>query len=331
MRQARRAAAAGFATKLAAAALACGIASGVTPAAAHAQAARAPAPLPASTLAVEDSAGAWRRWWRSSRAPARWTGPDTTLARVVRWTRVAPGIESAELRLAGSGEAWRTRAVLVRLDPALVALRVAQGRASGDAGGERTWTIADAPASALVAFNAGQFTGTSPWGWLVRDGIERLSPGQGPLAPAVVVDARGAVSIVPADSIDLLRRAVRTGGVVQAFQSYPALLVGDGEVPRALRTPGPHVDVAHRDARLGFGVLRDGRVLLALTRFDALGGAMDRMPFGLTTPETAALMGALGCVRAVALDGGISAQLRLGDRAWPGMRRVPVGMIVETR
>ena len=146
-----------------------------------------------------------------------------------------------------------------------------------------------------------------------------------------MVDAAGRVSIVPADSIATLRSGVASGRVVQAFQSYPALLLGDGEVPRALRAQGPHVDVAHRDARLGLGVLRDGRVLVALTRFDGLGGAMDRVPFGLTTPETAALMGALGCVRAVALDGGISAQLRVGAREWPGMRRVPVGMIVEAR
>ena len=58
---------------------------------------------------------------------------------------------------------------------------------------------------------------------------------------------------------------------------------------------------------------------------------MDRVPFGLTTPEMAALMGALGCTRAVALDGGISAQLRVGAREWAGMRRVPVGMVVEGR
>jgi hypothetical protein len=322
MRQARRAAVARFA----AAALAFAAPGG---AGAQAESRRLP-PLPASTLAVEDSSGAWRPWWSSARAPARWADADSTLLRTVRWTAVARGVETAELRLAGRGEAWRTRAVLVRIDPAQVRLRVVQGRAAAS-GGDRTWTIADAPARALAAFNAGQFTGTSPWGWLVRDGVERLSPGRGPLAPAIVVDASGAVSIVPADSIPSLRAAVTSGRIVQAFQSYPALLLGDGEVPRALRTVGPHVDVAHRDARLGFGVLRDGRVLVALTRFDGLGGAMDRVPFGLTTPETAALMGALGCVRAVALDGGISAQLRVGDRTWAGMRRVPVGMIVETR
>jgi hypothetical protein len=323
------------ATRYVAAVLACGCLT-MTPAMAPALGAQArrvaprPTPLPRSELAVEDSGGVWRTWWRSGRAPARWAAPDTMLARVVRWTAVARGIETAEIRLAGRGEAWRTRAVLVRIDPRQVRLRVAQGSiATG--GADRTWTIEDAPASALVAFNAGQFTGTSAWGWLVRDGVERLSPGRGPLAPAIVVDAAGAVSLVPSDSVEALRPAVRAGRVTQAFQSYPALLLGDGEVPRALRSVGPHVDVAHRDARLGFGVLRDGRVLVALTRFDALGGAMERIPFGLTTPEMAALMGALGCTRAVALDGGISAQLRVGEREWAGMRRVPVGMTVEAR
>lgn len=296
-------------------------------AAALASAPRAGAqPLPASALAVETAEGTWRTWWRSGRAPARWGAGDTLLADVVRWTPSSPGVETAELRLAGTGEAWRTRAIVVRIDPRVARLRIVQPRAAA-----RTWTIDDAPAAAAVAFNTGQFTGESPWGWVVRDGVERLSPGRGPIAPAVVVRRSGTVQLVPADSIPALRPLVASGEVVQAFQSYPALLLGDGEVPRALRTNGPHVDVAHRDARLAFGLLRDGRVLVVLTRFDGLGDALSRVPFGLTTPETAALMGALGCVRAVALDGGISAQLRVGERAWKGMRKVPLGMVVQGR
>jgi Phosphodiester glycosidase len=60
------------------------------------------------------------------------------------------------------------------------------------------------------------------------------------------------------------------------------------------------------------------------------------VPFGLTTPEMAALMGALGCARAVMLDGGISAQMQLRDAAgarqrWPGWRRVPMGLLVTSR
>lgn len=36
----------------------------------------------------------------------------------INWHRGASGVEYAEFELAGSGEAWRTRVVLVRVDPA---------------------------------------------------------------------------------------------------------------------------------------------------------------------------------------------------------------------
>jgi exopolysaccharide biosynthesis protein len=153
----------------------------------------------------------------------------------------------------------------------------------------------------------------------------------------VVVDAAGAVRIVPADSIEAVRAA---GGVREAFQSYPALLLGDGEVPDALRAPGGGVDLAHRDARLALGTLADGRVVVALTRFGGLGGALDALPFGPTVPEMAALLGALGARRAVLLDGGISGQLLVrgaagssagGPAAWRGLRAVPLGLVVVPR
>jgi exopolysaccharide biosynthesis protein len=103
-----------------------------------------------------------------------------------------------------------------------------------------------------------------------------------------------------------------------------------------LRAAGRGVDVAHRDARLAIGELRDGRILIALTRFDAVGEALETLPFGLTAPETAALMGALGARRAVLLDGGISAQLTLrgadGQRkSWRGIRRVPLALVARPR
>ena len=73
-----------------------------------------------------------------------------------------------------------------------------------------------------------------------------------------------------------------------------------------------------------------------MTRFDALGGALDRVPFGLTTPEMAAVMGAAGAIDAVMLDGGISAQLLVRDAAgvahtWLGTRKVPLGLIAYPR
>ncbi|CAN5688647.1 hypothetical protein BH24GEM1_BH24GEM1_19390 [soil metagenome] len=77
-------------------------------------------------------------------------------------------------------------------------------------------------------------------------------------------------------------------------------------------------------------------MLVAVTRFEGLGGALSNLPFGLTTPEMAALMGALGCRRAMLLDGGISSQLllRLPDgetRAWRGLRQVPLGLVALPR
>jgi exopolysaccharide biosynthesis protein len=181
----------------------------------------------------------------------------------------------------------------------------------------------------MVALNAGQFTSNGPWGWLVRDGIELHPPGTGPLAPALVVDTAGAVRLVPPDSLDTLRgdRSVR-----QAFQSYPSLLIADGDIPRPLREEGLGVDLEHRDARLAVGLARNGKLLIAMTRFEGLGGALSNLPFGLNTPEMAALMGGLGCRRAMLLDGGISSQLRLilpegQPRTWRGIRQVPLGLL----
>jgi exopolysaccharide biosynthesis protein len=104
-------------------------------------------------------------------------------------------------------------------------------------------------------------------------------------------------------------------------------------IPRPLREAGLGVDLEHRDARLALGLDRDGMLLIAITRFEGLGGVLSNLPFGLTTPEMAALMGALGCRRAMLLDGGISSQLRLkhpdGETlAWRGIRQVPLGLVV---
>ena len=237
------------------------------------------------------------------------------------------GARVGEISLAGHGEAFRVRLIVARLDPRAFELRLVKARDGPVFAGR--WDIAEAPAEAVLAVNAGQFT-AQPWGWVVLDGVERQRPGRGPLAPAVVLDSAGALHLVPPDSIDAVRRSAWL-----AFQSYPTLLGGDGEVPGALLRDGLGVDLTHRDARLALGELRDGRILIAMTRFEGLGGVLANLPLGLTTPEMAAVMGALGARRAVLLDGGISSQLliREGSRArsWPGWRRVPLGLVVVPR
>jgi hypothetical protein len=285
--------------------------------------------LPASSLAVSDDASG-RPWWTSADAPTRWDGRAPVLDAAVRWRPAAtPGVEWGELTLRGSGEAWRTRLVVVRLDPARVALRLDTAFA---ARGRPAWTIDRAPESAAVAVNAGQFVSSMPWGWVVLDGRQFLEPQHGPLASAVVVDSSGTVRWLHGAAVAApdARRGARW-----AFQSYPTLLVA-GEVPAPLQGAGGGVDVGHRDARAALGHDASGRLLVALTRFDGLGGALGFVPLGLTAPEMAAVMGALGCRDAVMLDGGISAQLHLraadgGARRWSGLRAVPLALVAGPR
>jgi uncharacterized protein YigE (DUF2233 family) len=252
------------------------------------------------------------------RLPAR-------LDRAVAWRAGTAGIEYGELQLSGSGEAWRTRVVVARLDPRRVALSLEVAFTE-----DALWTVGDAESSAALAVNAGQFRGRLPWGWVVTGGRQLLSPGYGPLAGAVVVDRSGGVRIVSPDSVAAeQRRSVAR----EAFQSYPMLLE-NGVPPEALVRPGLGVAVDHRDARLALGTLPDGRVVVALTRFDALGPRLGKLPFGFTSGEMARVMRALGCRNAILLDGGISGQLMVREeggavRTWAGVRSVPLGLVAR--
>jgi hypothetical protein len=276
-------------------------------------------------LAVRDGAR-WVTWWSRDAAPTRW-GKDAPLADRVVWRRAADGLEWGELQLHGPSEAWRTRLVIVRIDPTRVELSLAPAFME-----DRGWTVGDADATAALAFDGGQFRGSLPWGWVVTGGKEIISPRLAPLAGAVVVDAGGRVRIVPPDSVMAERKR---GTVREAFQSYPMLL-NDGVVSAPLTRPGLGVNLEHRDGRLALGTLKDGRVIVALTRFDALGEALGRVPLGFTSPEMAAVMGALGCRQALLLDGGISGQLLVRDtggatHSWPSTRRVPLGLVGRLR
>jgi len=271
----------------------------------------------------------------SSAQPLAVAGPNgsTALAEISRggaardatWKEAHPGLEWTELNLSGRGEARRIRVIAARLDPARFRLSLENGMAPG--GFLNVWTLNMAPSGAALALNAGMFAGDGAWGWVVHDGTEYRVPGTGTLARAVVVDSSGAVRLLDDEAV----RAIRTGKAVrEAFQSYP-LLLEHGELPAALTTQGKDLDLQHRDARLALGVDDRGRLIIALTRFDVLGPSFGSIPFGLTIPETGLLMRALGAESAVALDGGISAQLLLRDAAgethqWPGLRSVPLGL-----
>ncbi len=292
-----------------------------------------PVPLTAQGLRVR-TGGSWVAWWSADAAPAQWSGPDARLAGALAWKRTAAaGLRWGDATLSGDGEAWRIRLIVLELDPAQVQLRLVGAKADDPAAQRSRWRIGEAPRSAVAALNAGQFTAEGPWGWLVRDGRELRTPGRGPLAMAFAVDTLGRPHFAAGDSMEALRRS----GIVRlAFQSYPVLLEREGQVPFALRDTASLVRLRHRDARLAIGRRRDGTLLIAMTRFEGAGGVLEMVPFGLTTPEMAGVMGALGCEQAMLLDGGISSQM-LGREAggatqrWPGLRAVPLGLVVEPK
>lgn len=93
---------------------------------------------PGATLAVREG-GRWVIWWRQDSAPVRWDG-RAPLATRVAWRAGQRGVEWGELPLRGTSEAWRTRVVLVRLDPRQVALSLAPAFTE-----DRRWTVDDAP------------------------------------------------------------------------------------------------------------------------------------------------------------------------------------------
>jgi hypothetical protein len=251
----------------------------------------------------------------------RWA-PLSGLPESLHWRSAAPGVSWSEARLSGPGEAWRIRLIVARLDPRQVRFRLDT---------LAPWSIERAPGSALLAINAGQFANGLAWGWAVSDGRLRGLAGTGPLSVGIAFDSSGAVRWLEPEAL----RDPRTQfGVTAGIQSYPRLLT-DGVVPLPLREEGRGVDLTHRDARLALGEDAEGKILVAFTRFDAAGGALGFVPFGLTVPEMAAVMESLGARNAVLLDGGISSQLLIREggrvRRWRGLRKVPLGLVVVPR
>ena len=231
--------------------------------------------------------------------------------------------------MAGKGPLASVRVIALRIDPRQVRFELKSTLRDQSTRG--AWTVDSLPAGAMAGFNAGQFTGPMPWGWLVRDRHEVQPPGRGALAMAFAVDDSGRVELLEPGELAAHRERTALG-----FQSYPAILIARGEVPAALQAPGRGVDLEHRDSRLALGVLADGSVLVALTRFTGLGPAGEQLPWGPTAGEMAAWMRARGCRRAVLLDGGMSGQLaaRATDGSmtrWRNWRPVPLGLLVMPR
>ncbi|HKH83866.1 MAG TPA: hypothetical protein VKA25_09290 [Gemmatimonadales bacterium] len=161
------------------------------------------------SLGVWTSQG-WETWWRREAFSRNWNG-RATLAHHVTWRQGARGLDWAELELWGASEAWRTRLIVVRVDPVVMelSLEAAFTRSRG-------WTIADADSTVALALDAGQFRHSLPWGWVVSKGEELLQPEYAPLAGAVVLDSSGAVRIVAPNDVATERER---GAAREAFKA----------------------------------------------------------------------------------------------------------------
>lgn len=247
----------------------------------------------------------------------------------VLWQPVQSGLAWNEWRLATQGPLTNVEVIVVRMDPGLLQFQL--DTATLDYGITPAWTIDRMPETGIVAFNAGQFIGGIPWGWLVIDGVEQREPGTGRLVMSFVVDSAGMAMLATPDELPAVRPRARL-----AFQSYPMLLSGNGEMPWELRAAGRGVDLVHRDSRLALGMLPDGSVVAALTRFTGAGRVAGSLPWGPTVPEMAELMRSLGCNRAMLLDGGISSQLAIRRtdgtlKRWANWRPVPLAVVATPR
>lgn len=244
------------------------------------------------------------------------------------WEPVAPGVWQQTIMMAEEGPLSVVRAHMVRIDPSRV--HFALDSATRDYGTKGAWTTERLPPDAVLAVNAGQFIGGVPWGWVVHNGNEMSEPGTGTLAMTFAVDSAGFPVLLTPAELTRVRGHVRL-----AFQSYPMLLTA-GFLPWELQEAGRGVDLDHRDSRLAIGIVADGSIVVVLTRFTALGGGGETVPWGPTVVEMAEFMRSLGCLRAMMLDGGISSQmsLRYADgtvRHWSNWRKVPLGLVVRPR
>jgi hypothetical protein len=130
-----------------------------------------------ATLAVQDG-DAWHAFWRSDRAPSRFSTADPSVTEALRWKRLAPGLEWSELRIACAAPVWRAKLIVARIDPRETGLTLAMDLTRDDM--RPAWTIDRAPEDAILAVNVAQFASAMPWGWVVIDGRQRLAPGAGP-------------------------------------------------------------------------------------------------------------------------------------------------------
>jgi len=259
--------------------------------------------------------------WRSF-APGARAAVDPLLARAIRWEDARPGLRVGSFGVRASGGLLVNSVAVVEVDPAryrfLLAAVPGFLRRSADA-----WM---ADTNVVAAVNTGLFRHDgSPEGLVVLDGARHGQSARW-LDAAVIVEG-GRPRLQAAAALDSL------GGAASGFQVLP-WLVRAGRVVFGTSS-GQRLSRSHRDRRLTLCSGDDGLVRLLLSNFEVFGQDAGTVPIGLTLPEQALIAAAVGCADAVALDGGISAQLDVRFprrvRRMPGWREVPLMMLIRPR
>ncbi len=263
--------------------------------------------------------GQWRAW------PAFGPGAEAARAAVLAaglvWRDSVPGLRIGAFDVRTADRLLRNSVALVEIDPvrwrfALAAAPAWQRRSAEE------WLRADT--ALALAVNTGLFRENGrPIGLVQMDGVRRNVPVA--WLDALVMLEDGVPRVLPLHA--------ETAPGASAFQTLP-WLVRDGRVALGV-TSGVRLSRTHRDRRITLCLGDDGLVRLLLSNFEVFGATVGRVPVGLTIPEQAALAAGAGCRDAVALDGGISAQIaaRVSGRLvrMPGWRKVPLMMVLRQR
>ena len=246
---------------------------------------------------------------------------DPLLLRAIRWEDERPGLRLGSFEVRVSRGLLVNSVAVVEIDPERYrfSLAAAPGFATR---GVDAWM---ADTDVVAAVNTGLFRpeGT-PQGLVLLDGV-RSGRRVGWLDAAVVI-ADGRPRLADPPAVDSMT------GPVSGFQVVPWLVRAGRAVLGT--SSGLRLSRTHRDRRLTL-CLGDGPVRLLLSNFAVFGGNAGTIPVGLTIPEQALIAVAAGCSDAVALDGGISAQLAVRFpqrvRRMPGWREVPLVMLIRPR
>lgn len=262
-------------------------------------------------LEWRDAAGDWHPVDTAAASRRLWGPMDAFLA--PGWRAAAPGLDVADVELRRSPDPRAIPIYVARIDPARWRLRV-WGRADWAPGSVDALAR---EAGLVLAVNAAYFAEDGPLGLVVSDGVRRQRQARN----------RAAHFLVPKTGRPRVVNEKRTPlpELDQGFQGFPSVMTA-GRTFAYMRVGGRGFDVWKVDRRTAGCIDRDGAVLLLVT---------DTLTNGLSFDELATVLGGLGCVDAMAFDGGGSTGLTLrldGEtRSIPNLEPVPLVVGISPR